>query len=76
MTDKTMSELVDYVQRTMEVDDSGDANWSEYLYSLSKERADIRELFIGFLVWANGTNWEKFLDVAEVGDVPPKEPGE
>ncbi len=73
MTDKTLEELVDYVKRTYEVDESGDANLVEYLFDQDKKgRPDIRELFVGFLVWANGENWEQFLDGAKVGDVPPK----
>ena len=74
MTDKTMSELADCVNWTLEVDESGDANWAEYLLYLHSmgSRTDVRELYIGFLVWANGTNWEQFLETAQVGDVPPK----
>ena len=75
MTNKTLHELAEYVQRTYEVDDSGDATIEEFLLDLDSkgERTDVRELFIGFLVWANGTKWEQFLDGAQVGDIPPKE---
>lgn len=72
MADKTLEELVDYVQHTLEIDESGDANMAEYLFDLDKQgHLGIRELFVGFLIWANGENWEQFLDHAKVGDIPP-----
>ncbi len=71
MADKTLEELVDYVQWTHEIDESGEANMIEYMFDQDKQGClGIRELFVGFLVWANGENWEQFLDHAKVGDIP------
>lgn len=71
MSDKTLSELHDYVQRTAEIDESGDATLDEFLLDQgTKGYPGIRELFTAYLVWANGENWEQFLDHAKVGDIP------
>lgn len=68
---KTIQELHDYVQRTSEIDESGDATLSEFLLEHGTEQFPTsRELFIAFLVWANGEDWQQFLDHAKVGDIP------
>jgi len=72
MTNKTLQELVGYVQRTHEVDDSGDANLVEYLVAQVEHANGLRAFMVAYLVWANGEDWERFLDNAKVGDIPPK----
>ena len=76
MTDKTEHDLMWYVRRTEEVDESGDASFVSYL----EEESDVvyvigetrrQELIHAYLAWANGKNWKEFLDGAEVGDIPP-----
>ncbi len=75
-TTKTIQELAECVRRTQEIDESGDATLTEYMLDQANRGSPkVRKLFIGFLVWANGTEWEQFLDTAEVGDVPPKPKG-
>ncbi len=74
MTNKTLPELRDYVIWTHEVDESGDANLTDYLLDHGTKSPNImcttRQIFEGFLIWANGENWEEFLDHCKVGDVP------
>ncbi len=70
MSDKTLSELHDYVQRTAEIDESGDATLVEYLAAQVEHANGLRTFMIAYLVWANGENWEQFLDHAKVGDIP------
>lgn len=55
---KTLSELVNLVFQTYEIDESGDARLEYYL----KEEIDnlpsdttMRQVLIGFLIWANGS---------------------
>ncbi len=70
MTD--INVLIRGVQRTYEVDDSGDANMLEFIYQC-RPGPDVpfEEVLKRFLVWANGTKWEQFLKDAEPGDIPP-----
>lgn len=74
MTDKTLQELNDYVVWTQEVDESGDATLNEFLLDRVKNdrqnEAFVKSLFTDYLIWANGENWEQFLDHCKVGDVP------
>jgi hypothetical protein len=67
--------LFTYYKKTLEVDEGGDANLHEYLCEEGWKLAGktIEEVLEGFLVWANGENWQQFLDTAKPGDVPPKD---
>ncbi len=71
-------DLIQYVVRTHEIDESGDATFLEFLteyldtWACTHTDGSLVEMFQEYLVWANGPDWRDFLDNAKIGDIPPK----
>jgi hypothetical protein len=78
MTTLPLPELIKLVNKTMEVDESGDAAFDKFLQEEADRDLDnllcelSPDLLVRYLVWASGPNWEQFLKTAKPGDVPPK----
>lgn len=76
MTDLTIKQVLGYVVKTLQIDESGDASLNDYVREVYSDMDDYapattdRDFMVGFLIWANGPNWKEFLDAAKVGDYP------
>jgi len=71
--------LIKAVLRTHEIDESGDANLATFLEERAtkpmKSNMTLEDFLHEFVIWANGLQWEDFLEYAQVGDVPPGRQG-
>lgn len=75
----TMKILVEAIKKTEEIDESGDANFQNWLLTETDLTDDdfwlrsFDQIIVDFLIWANGPNWKEFLETAKVGDVPQRD---
>lgn len=72
--DKELNEIVGYVIKTHEIDESGDASFFQYMDEMEEtwKAQSATDMFKDYLEWSNGKNWKVFLDHAQIGDTPPK----
>lgn len=76
----TIKQVMGYVVKTHQIDESGEATLDNYVREVYAKMDDWapctsdHQFLINFLTWANGPDWQAFLDKAEVGDVPPGTP--
>lgn len=77
MPNKELQQLLQAVAKTYKIDE-GDANLYEYLVEAYQDGKlglgdmSLNQFLEGYLIWANGTNWEEWLKTAQPGDIPPK----
>lgn len=66
--------LIEMVQKTHDIDESGDANFMTFLEeNWQNVPSSLNAILVAFLIWANGPKWDGWLQTAQVGDIPPKE---